>query len=245
MSAVLPDLDDFPYTIRIVCEALSSNGSTSMASVCAGTLSLMDAGVPIKSPVAGISVGLITGENGTYKTLTDIQGLEDHVGDMDFKVAGTSDGITAIQLDIKVNSISFDVIKDALTQAKEARSEVLEVIHEAISEVREEVSPFAPRIEKIMVPTDKIGAVIGPGGKTIRGIVEQTGATVDIEDDGTVLIGSADADSSQKAIQMVKDLTREVEVGEVFTGTVVKIATFGAFVELLPGMEGLGHISEL
>ena len=245
LSAVLPDLDDFPYTIRIVCEALSSNGSTSMASVCAGTLSLMDAGVPIKSPVAGISVGLITGENGTYKTLTDIQGLEDHVGDMDFKVAGTSDGITAIQLDIKVNSISFDVIKDALTQAKEARSEVLEVIHEAISEVREEVSPFAPRIEKIMVPTDKIGAVIGPGGKTIRGIVEQTGATVDIEDDGTVLIGSADADSSQKAIQMVKDLTREVEVGEVFTGTVVKIATFGAFVELLPGIDGLVHISEL
>ena len=245
LSAVLPDLDDFPYTIRIVCEALSSNGSTSMASVCAGTLSLMDAGVPIKSPVAGISVGLITGENGTYKTLTDIQGLEDHVGDMDFKVAGTSDGITAIQLDIKVNSISFDVIKDALTQAKEARSEVLEVIHEAISEVREEVSPFAPRIEKIMVPTDKIGAVIGPGGKTIRGIVEQTGATVDIEDDGTVLIGSADADSSQKAIQMVKDLTREVEVGEVFSGTVVKIATFGAFVELLPGIDGLVHISEL
>ena len=245
LSAVLPDLDDFPYTIRIVCEALSSNGSTSMASVCAGTLSLMDAGVPITSPVAGISVGLITGENGTYKTLTDIQGLEDHVGDMDFKVAGTSDGITAIQLDIKVNSISFDVIKDALTQAKEARSEVLEVIHEAISEVREEVSPFAPRIEKIMVPTDKIGAVIGPGGKTIRGIVEQTGATVDIEDDGTVLIGSADADSSQKAIQMVKDLTREVEVGEVFTGTVVKIATFGAFVELLPGIDGLVHISEL
>ena len=245
LSAVLPDLDDFPYTIRIVCEALSSNGSTSMASVCAGTLSLMDAGVPIKSPVAGISVGLITGENGTYKTLTDIQGLEDHVGDMDFKVAGTSDGITAIQLDIKVNSISFDVIKDALTQAKEARSEVLEVIHEAISEVRKEVSPFAPRIEKIMVPTDKIGAVIGPGGKTIRGIVEQTGATVDIEDDGTVLIGSADADSSQKAIQMVKDLTREVEVGEVFTGTVVKIAAFGAFVELLPGIDGLVHISEL
>ena len=245
LSAVLPDQDDFPYTIRIVCEALSSNGSTSMASVCAGTLSLMDAGVPIKSPVDGISVGLITGENGTYKTLTDIQGLEDHVGDMDFKVAGTGDGITAIQLDIKVNSISFDVIKDALTQAKEARSEVLEVIHEAISEVREEVSPFAPRIEKIMVPTDKIGAVIGPGGKTIMGIVEQTGATVDIEDDGTVLIGSADADSSQKAIQMVKDLTREVEVGEVFTGTVVKIATFGAFVELLPGIDGLVHISEL
>jgi polyribonucleotide nucleotidyltransferase len=216
-----------------------------MGSVCAGTLSLMDAGVPIKAPVAGISVGLITGQSGEYKTLTDIQGLEDHVGDMDFKVAGTSDGITAIQLDIKVNSISFDVIKDALEQAKKARKEVLEVIHEAISEVRNEVSPFAPRIEKIMVPTDKIGAVIGPGGKTIRSIVEQTGATVDIEDDGTVLIGSVDADSSEKAIQMVKDLTREVEVGEVFTGKVVKIASFGAFVELLPGIDGLVHISEL
>jgi polyribonucleotide nucleotidyltransferase len=205
----------------------------------------MDAGVPISSPVAGISVGLVTGEDNEYVTLTDIQGLEDHVGDMDFKVAGTSKGITAIQLDIKVNSISFDVIKDALAQAKEGRTEILEVIHDAIPEVRTDVSPHAPRIEKIMVPVDKIGAVIGPGGKMIRSIVEQTGATVDIQDDGTVLIGSSDAEASEKAKQMVKDVTREVEVGEIFTGKVAKIASFGAFVELLPGIDGMVHISEL
>jgi len=245
LSAVLPKNEDFPYTIRIVCEALSSNGSTSMGSVCAGTLALMDAGVPISSPVAGISVGLITGDDNEYVTLTDIQGLEDHVGDMDFKVAGTENGITAIQLDIKVNSISFDVIKDALAQAKEARTQVLGVIADAIPEVRTEVSPFAPRIEKIMVPVDKIGAVIGPGGKTIRGIVDATGATVDIQDDGTVLIGSVNAESSASAIQMVRDLTREIEVGEIFTGKVAKIASFGAFVEILPGTDGMVHISEL
>ena len=245
LSAVLPPEEDFPYTLRIVCEALSSNGSTSMASVCAGTLSLMDAGVPIIAPVAGISVGLVTGENDEYVTLTDIQGLEDHVGDMDFKVAGTSKGITAIQLDIKVNSISFDVIREALAQAKEGRMEILSVIKNTIPEVRSEVSPYAPRIEKIMVPVDKIGAVIGPGGKMIRSIVEQTGATVDIQDDGTVLVGSTDVESSQKAIQMIKDIIREVEVGEIFTGKVAKIASFGAFVEILPGIDGMVHISEL
>ena len=245
LSAVLPSQEDFPYTIRIVCEALSSNGSTSMGSVCAGTLALMDAGVPITSPVAGISVGLITGEDGEYVTLTDIQGLEDHVGDMDFKVAGTSEGVTAIQLDIKVNSISFDVIKDALSQAKEARSQVLDVITSAIPEVRSDVSPHAPRIQKIMVPTDKIGAVIGPGGKTIRGIVEETNATVDIQDDGTVLIGSSNAEDAARAIKMVEDLTRVITVGEVFTGTVAKIASFGAFVQILPGTDGMVHISEL
>ena len=245
LSAVLPSEEDFPYTLRVVCEALSSNGSTSMGSVCAGTLCLMDAGVPISAPVAGISVGLVTGEDNEYVPLTDIQGLEDHVGDMDFKVAGTSKGITAIQLDIKVNSISFDVIKDALAQAKEGRTEILEVIQEAIPEVRTDVSPHAPRIEKIMVPVDKIGAVIGPGGKMIRSIVEQTGATVDIQDDGTVLIGSSDAEASEKAKQMVRDVTREVEVGEIFTGKVAKIASFGAFVELLPGIDGMVHISEL
>ena len=245
LSAVLPSEEDFPYTLRIVCEALSSNGSTSMGSVCAGTLSLMDAGVPISAPVAGISVGLVTGEDGEYVTLTDIQGLEDHVGDMDFKVAGTAEGITAIQLDIKVNSISFEVIQDALAQAKEARMEILEVIRNTIPEVRNDFSPFAPRIEKIRVPVDKIGAVIGPGGKMIRSIVEETKATVDIQDDGTVLIGSSDAEASAKAIQMINDLTREVEVGEVFTGKVAKIASFGAFVEILPGMDGMVHISEL
>ena len=245
LSAVLPSQEDFPYTIRVVCEALSSNGSTSMGSVCAGTLSLMDAGVPISAPVAGISVGLVTGEDGNYVTLTDIQGLEDHVGDMDFKVAGTTDGITAIQLDIKVNSISFEVIKDALSQAKEARMQILDVLHEAIPDVRADVSPFAPRIEKIKVPIDKIGTVIGPGGKTIRSIVEETKATVDIQDDGTVLIGSSDAEASAHAIRIINDLTREIEVGEVFTGKVAKIASFGAFVELLPGTDGMVHISEL
>ena len=245
LSAVLPSQEDFPYTIRVVCEALSSNGSTSMGSVCAGTLSLMDAGVPISAPVAGISVGLVTGEDGNYVTLTDIQGLEDHVGDMDFKVAGTTDGITAIQLDIKVNSISFEVIKDALSQAKEARMQILDVLHDAIPDVKADVSPFAPRIEKIKVPIDKIGTVIGPGGKTIRSIVEETKATVDIQDDGTVLIGSSDAEASAHAIRIINDLTREIEVGEVFTGKVAKIASFGAFVELLPGTDGMVHISEL
>lgn len=245
LGAVLPSEEDFPYTVRIVCEALSSNGSTSMGSVCAGTLSLMDAGVPISAPVAGISVGLVTGDNGKYVTLTDIQGLEDHVGDMDFKVAGTSKGVTAIQLDIKVNSISFSVIEEAFAQAKEARAQILETILDAIPEVRTDFSEYAPRITKIKVPVDKIGAVIGPGGKMIRSIVEETKATVDIQDDGTVLIGSSDAEASNKAIQMINDLTREVEVGEIFKGRVAKIASFGAFVEILPGTDGMVHISEL
>ncbi len=245
IAPILPDEDDFPYTLRIVCEALSSNGSTSMASVCAGTLALMDAGIPIKTPVAGISIGLITGEDDKYVTLTDIQGLEDHIGDMDFKVAGSKEGITAIQLDIKVKYISMDVIQDTLEQAREARLFLLDKMHEAIPEVREEMSPYAPRIVSISVPVDKIGAVIGPGGKTIRSIVEETGATVDVQDDGTVIIGSTDGLASDKAIKRISDLTREIEVGEIFTGKVVKIAPFGAFVELLPGKDGLVHISEL
>jgi polyribonucleotide nucleotidyltransferase len=205
----------------------------------------MDAGVPITSPVAGISIGLMTGSDGEYVTLTDIQGLEDHVGDMDFKVAGTSSGITAIQLDIKVNSISFDVIQDALVQAKEARTEILSVIQDALPEPRSDVSRYAPKLVKIMVPVDKIGAVIGPGGKTIRGIVEATKATVDVQDDGTVLVGAANAESSDAALQMIRDLTREVKVGEIFTGKVVKTAAFGAFVQILPGTDGMVHISEL
>ena len=188
-----------------------------MASVCAGTLALMDAGVPIKTPVAGISIGLITGEDGRYVTLTDIQGLEDHVGDMDFKVAGTKDGITAIQLDIKVKSIGRDVVRDALEQAREARLFLLDRMREALPETRAEMSPYAPRMVSIKVPVDKIGAVIGPGGKTIRGITEETGATVDIQDDGTVVIGSTSGEGSDKAVQMIKDLTREVEIGDIFT----------------------------
>ena len=245
IAPVLPSQDEFPYTLRIVCEALGSNGSTSMASVCAGTLALMDAGVPIKAPVAGISVGLIDGEDGEYATITDIQGMEDHVGDMDFKVAGTREGITAIQLDIKVNSISFDVVRDALEQAKEARLFILDHMRETISDTREDLSPFAPRMVQISVPVDKIGTVIGPGGKTIRGITEETGATVDIQEDGTVVIGSADGAAAQKAMQMIDDLTREVKVGDIFTGKVSRIMDFGAFVDILPGKDGLVHISEL
>lgn len=245
LAPVLPSQEDFPYTLRIVCEALGSNGSTSMASVCAGTLALMDAGVPIKSPVAGISIGLIDGGDGDYATITDIQGMEDHIGDMDFKVAGTREGITAIQLDIKVNSISFDVVQDALEQAKEARLFILDQMRDTISDTREDLSPFAPRMLQMSVPVDKIGTVIGPGGKTIRGITEETGATVDIQEDGTIVIGSADGAAAQKAVQMIDDLTREVKVGDIFTGTVARIMDFGAFVTILPGKDGLVHISEL
>ena len=245
LLSVLPSGDDFPYTIRIVTEVLSSNGSTSMGSVCAGTLALMDAGIPIKAPVAGISVGLVTGNDGRYVTLTDIQGKEDHIGDMDFKVAGTSEGITAIQLDIKLKSISLDVCRDALEQAREARLHILERIAETLSESRPELSPHAPRVLQIRIPVDKIGAVIGPSGKTIRGIIEATGATVDVSDDGTVVIGSVDEASAAKAVQMVENLTREVKVGDIYTGKVARLMNFGAFVEILPGKDGLVHISEL
>ena len=245
LFSVIPSEEEFPYTIRVVGECLSSNGSTSMGTVCASTLALMDAGVPIKAPVAGISIGLVTGEGGRYVTLTDIQGKEDHLGDMDFKVAGTTEGITAIQLDIKVKSIGYDVIYDALRQAKEARAVILENIHETIPSYRTELSQYAPRMESIQIAVDKIGTVIGPGGKTIRGIVDETGATVDIQDDGTILIGSSDGEASSKAIQMIRDLTREVEIGEIYTGKVVRTTDFGAFVELLPGKDGMVHISEL
>ena len=245
LFSVIPSEEEFPYTIRVVGECLSSNGSTSMGTVCAGTLALMDAGVPIKAPVAGISIGLVTGDGGRYVTLTDIQGKEDHLGDMDFKVAGTTEGITAIQLDIKVKSIGYDVIYDALRQAKEARAVILENIHETIPAYRTELSQYAPRMESIQIAVDKIGTVIGPGGKTIRGIVEETGATVDIQDDGTIIIGSSEGSASDKAIQMIRDLTREVEIGEIYTGKVVRTTDFGAFVELLPGKDGMVHISEL
>ena len=245
LSSVIPGEEEFPYTIRVVGECLSSNGSTSMGTVCASTLALMDAGVPIKAPVAGISIGLVTGEGGRYVTLTDIQGKEDHLGDMDFKVAGTSEGITAIQLDIKVKSIGFDVVSDALRQAKEARDVILENIQETIPAYRTELSQYAPRMESIQIAVDKIGTVIGPGGKTIRGIVEETGATVDIQDDGTIIIGSSEGSASDKAIQMIRDLTREIEIGEIYTGKVVRTTDFGAFIELLPGKDGMVHISEL
>ena len=245
LTAVLPGEEDCPYTIRLVSEIMASNGSTSMATVCASSLALMDAGVAIEASVAGISIGLITDSNEKWLTLTDIQGKEDHIGDMDFKVAGTRRGITAIQLDMKVRGISFDVVRAALNQAKEARIQILEVMDSTISEPRADVSDFAPRIIKITVPVDKIGAVIGSGGKTIRGIQESTGATVDIQDNGEILIGAVDEDSSAKAVQMIEDLTKDAEVGQIYTGKVVKILDFGAFVEILPGKDGMVHISEL
>ena len=245
ISAVLPDEAEFPYTIRVVAEALGSNGSTSMGSTCAGILALMDAGVPIKKPVAGISVGLVTNDDGDFVTLTDIQGMEDHFGDMDFKVAGTRDGITAIQLDIKVQNIGYEVIEQTLSQAKEARLRLLDIMAEAISEPRDEVSEFAPRMISIKVPVDKIGAVIGPGGKTIRGIQEETGANVDIQDDGTVFVSSVDGDSAKKAVETIELLTKEAKVGEIYTGKVVRIMPFGAFVQILPGKDGMVHISEI
>ena len=245
LEPVLPPIEEFPYTIRVVSEVVGSNGSTSMASTCAGTLALMDAGVPIKSPVAGISIGLVTDENGSFETLTDIQGLEDHAGDMDFKVAGTEDGITAIQLDIKISSIGYDIIEHTLEQAKSARFEILKNMKSAIGGPRDDLSPHAPRVTQIQIPTDKIGLVIGPGGKTIRSIIEQTGATVDIQDDGTVLIGSSEKSASEDAIKIIEDLTREAKIGDIFTGKVVRIMDFGAFVQILPGKDGMIHISEI
>ena len=245
LEPVLPPIEEFPYTIRVVSEVVGSNGSTSMASTCAGTLALMDAGVPIKSPVAGISIGLVASENGSFETLTDIQGLEDHAGDMDFKVAGTEDGITAIQLDIKISSIGYDIIEHTLEQAKSARFEILKNMKSAIDGPRDDLSPHAPRVTQIQIPTDKIGLVIGPGGKTIRSITEQTGATVDIQDDGTVLIGSSEKSASEDAIKIIEDLTREAKIGDIFTGKVVRIMDFGAFVQILPGKDGMIHISEI
>lgn len=242
---VIPSEEDFPYAIRIVCEALSSNGSTSMGSVCAGTMALMDAGVPIKSPVAGISIGLIAEEGGKFVTMTDIMGLEDHAGHMDFKVAGTREGITAIQLDIKVKNISMDIIEAAMKQAKEARFVLLDRMEQAISAPRTEMSPYAPKMTSIKVPVAKIGAVIGPGGKTIRGIVEETGATVDVQDDGTVVIGASEQSAANKAIEIIEGLTKEAKVGDIYTGKVVRILNFGAFVQILPGKDGMVHISEL
>ncbi len=242
---IIPSEEQFPYTIRLVSEVLSSSGSTSMASACASTLSLMDAGIPIKSPVAGISLGLVTGANGEYEVLTDIEGNEDNYGDMDFKVAGTAQGITALQLDIKTKGVGLDMLEKALHQGKEARSHILAAMRQAIAESRPELSKYAPRMYKISIDPEKIGTVIGPGGKTIRAITEETKTTIDINNDGTVVIGSADEEAARKALKMVEDLVREVKVGEIYTGKVVRLMSFGAFVEILPGKDGLVHVSEL
>ncbi|WP_142427200.1 polyribonucleotide nucleotidyltransferase [Enterococcus durans] len=244
LAQVIPSEEDFPYTIRLVAEVLESNGSSSQASICAGTLALMDAGVPIKAPVAGIAMGLVSdGEN--YTILTDIQGLEDHLGDMDFKVAGTKEGITALQMDIKIQGITEQILKEALTQAKQARMEILEELTSTIAAPREELSQYAPKIEMIQIDPAKIKDVIGKGGDTINGIIEETGVKIDIDQDGKVSIASSDKEMIQKAIKIIEDLTKEVKVGEVYLGKVVRIEKFGVFVNLIKGKDGLVHISQL
>jgi len=241
---MIPDEDVFPYTIRVVSEVMSSNGSTSMASVCGSTLALMDAGVPIKRPVAGIAMGLIK-EGERYAVLTDIQGMEDHLGDMDFKVAGTEQGITALQMDIKITGVSDDIMRQALNQAREARMQILNVMASVLPEPRSELSPYAPRIESLHINPEKIGAIIGPGGKMIRSIQEKTNTKIDIADDGTVFIASTDGPGADLARDMIMALIEEPELGRIYTGKVTRVEAYGAFVELLPGTDGLVPISQL
>src|SRR2546423_7309359 len=248
VAAVIPPSEDFPYTIRAVSDVLSSNGSTSMGSVCGTTLALMDAGVPISAPVAGVAMGLITGEgerNGKWAVLSDIQGIEDALGDMDFKVAGTAHGLTALQMDIKVKGITYEIMARALEQAHEGRMFIMEKMLDTIDSPREELSGYAPRIQTIKINPDKIGAVIGPGGKMIRKIQEESGAKIDIEDDGAVNISASSGEAMQLAMDAVRALTEEVEVGRIYTGTVRRLVDFGAFVEILPGKEGLVRTSQL
>jgi polyribonucleotide nucleotidyltransferase len=244
LLAVIPPVEEWPYTMRLVSEILSSNGSTSMASVCGSTLALMDAGVPIKSPVAGIAMGLVTRE-GKFAVLTDIQGVEDNLGDMDFKVAGTRDGITALQMDIKIKGLTHEIFAQALEQAREARLFVLDKMLAVLPKPRTEMSAYAPRITTIMINPDKIRDIIGPGGKMIRKITEETGAQIDVEDDGRVFIAAVDQEGGKRAIDWIKGLTDEVEVGRIYKGKVVRIMPFGAFVEVLPNQDGLVHISKL
>ena len=244
LAQIIPDEDVFPYTIRLVSEVLESNGSSSQASICAGTLALMDAGVPIKAPVAGIAMGLVMdGDN--YTILTDIQGLEDALGDMDFKVAGTEKGITALQMDIKIEGITEQILNEALVQARQARLAILEELTSTISEPRTELSPYAPKIEMIQIKPDKIKVVIGRGGDTINKIIDETGVKIDIDDEGNVSIASTDQAMINRAKEIIEQLTHEVKVGEIYEGTVKRIEKFGAFVEILPGKDGLVHISEL
>ena len=236
---MLPNEDDFPYAIRIVSEVLSSNGSTSMASVCGSTLALLDAGIPIKKSVAGIAMGLVTEEGGKYAVLSDIQGVEDFLGDMDFKVAGTADGVNALQMDIKLKGLDSNILKEALEQARVGRLHILDKMNQAISQSREHMSPYAPKMVRFKIAVDKIGAMIGPGGRVIRGIIEETGTSIDVQDDGTVTIGGVDAAMMEQARSKVDALTRELAVGDIFTGKFTRITNFGAFVELVAGREGL------
>lgn len=241
---VIPPESKFPYTLRLVSEVLSSNGSSSMASVCGSTLALMDTGVPISAPVAGVAMGLVK-EGDRYAILTDILGLEDHFGDMDFKVAGTPNGITALQMDIKIKGISSELMLEALNKAKSARAFILEKMLEVIPKPRPQLKPHAPRITIVQIPIDKIGAVIGPGGKTIRSIQEETNTKIDIGEDGSVFIAATDGESARIAVEKVENLTESPVVGRIYTGKVVRVADFGAFVEILPNVDGLVHISQL
>ena len=244
LSAVLPSDEDFPYAMRVVSDILESNGSSSMATVCGGSLSLMDGGVPLRAPVAGVAMGLVK-EGPDYAILTDIAGAEDHYGDMDFKVAGTRDGITALQMDIKIMGITSRIMREALAQARRGRLFILDKMDESIREARAQVSAHAPRFYTVMIPTDKIRELIGPGGKVIRGIVEATGVKIDVEDNGQVRVASSDAAAAEKALQMIGDITAVPEVGRTYLGTVTRLAEFGAFVEIIPGTDGLLHISEV
>ena len=245
LEPVIPSEESFPYAIRVVSEALSSNGSTSMGSVCGSTLALMDAGVPIKAPVSGVAMGLITDASGRYKILTDIQGTEDHLGDMDFKVAGTAKGITALQMDIKISGLSAQMMKEALEQAREARMHILEKMLAVIPAPRPQLKEHAPRIITVKIPVDKIGALIGPGGKNIRALQEETGAKIDVQEDGTVYIASTDSAGAKIAQERIEALGENAVIGNIYTGKVVRIEAFGAFVEILPGVDGLVHISQL
>jgi polyribonucleotide nucleotidyltransferase len=252
LEPVIPAEETFPYTIRIVSEVLSSNGSTSMGSVCGSTLALMDAGVPIKSPVAGVAMGLISDTNAApgqvparYKILTDIQGTEDHLGDMDFKVAGTAQGITALQMDIKISGLSAQMMKEALEQARGARMAIMQKMLEVIAEPRPDLKPHAPRIITVKIPVEKIGALIGPGGKNIRTLQEETGTKIDVQEDGTVYIASTGGEGAKIAQERVEALGESAQIGNIYTGKVVRIEAFGAFVEILPGVDGLVHISQL
>jgi polyribonucleotide nucleotidyltransferase len=246
LAPVVPDAEKFAYTIRIVSDILESNGSSSMASVCGGSMSMMDAGVPIKAPVAGIAMGLIMDEqSGKYAVLSDIAGAEDHYGDMDFKVAGTANGITALQMDIKVSGITSDIMAKALEQARAGRMHILGEMAKTISETRKQMSTFAPRIVTIKIPVDKIRDVIGPGGKMIRSIIERTGVKIDVEDDGRVNVASADESAAAKAIAMIQELTATPELNKSYLGRVERITDFGAFIEIMPGVDGLLHVSEI
>jgi polyribonucleotide nucleotidyltransferase len=244
LANLLPSEEDFPYAMRVVSDIMESNGSSSMASVCGGSLSLMDAGVPMKAPCAGIAMGLVM-EGDKYAILTDIAGAEDHYGDMDFKVAGTKQGITALQMDIKVTGVTVDIMREALEQARKARFEILDIMAPTISSAKPEISTYAPHLHMLQIPTDKIRDLIGPGGKKIRSIIEATGVKIDVMDDGKVHVFANNGKAADAALKMIGDVTATAEIGKTYLGTVVRIADFGAFVELFPGTDGLLHISEI